>query len=115
MTEALERSTDCRTTAWFNSTNVNWWFDKFVKKINEYGFARRATAEETIRGEGEAVWLPNMHSRVVLSDETCVSSAGHRKTTNPKKKVITTAERVEKEDHGPKYRRIIRASGTMEH
>ena len=112
VTTAITRGTECRTLKWFNSNNVNWWFDTFTRKIIELGFARAPTPEE--KKDCEAVWLDNMLTRVVISDETCVSGGNTRKMKNTRCKVVTTVERIETTDKGGGQRRVAPLSRSTE-
>ncbi len=97
---AIERGIDSNATKWFNTTNINWWFDLFVKKVLDYGFARLPQPGEY----GEAIWL--YPERVFVTDETCVSGGNTRKSANNRREVLTTADRAEDVGRGKKYRRL---------
>jgi len=114
LVRALERGTDCRTLKWFNSENVDWWFGLFNQKICDYGFARAPEPGEEVN-IGESVWLPDQLKRVCISDETCVSGGGTRKTANHKRKVLTLQSRLEKNDGGGMgHRRVAGNAGTTQ-
>jgi hypothetical protein len=84
-----ERATDLQCARWFNSRNLNWWFDTMKRIGLKYKFARLPTAEE----EGEMTWLNP--ERVIVTDETCVSGGQTRKARGPSRKVVTINNRVE--------------------
>jgi len=101
--QALSRTMDSRTTQWFNSENLHWWFKKFNEKIVDLGFARPPGPGES----GESKWLKDMMGRVLLSDETCVSGGGKRKAKNAARKVWCDRNRVEHESSGKRPRRRV--------
>ncbi len=106
----LQRSTDCRTLKWFNTRNINWWFDQFGRKIKELGLARDPKPGE----QGELVWVDR--HRVIISDETCVSGGHVLKGSASKRKVLTLADRVEVTDKGRGHRRVAPLGvATQEH
>ena len=104
---ASKRATDCNTTKWFNSELVQWWFNNFERIIDEEGFARR-------NADGDLEWIDP--SRVILTDETCVSGGGMRKGTSGKAKVVTLKNRCTRSDKGKgNYRRVPEGRDYSEH
>ena len=113
ITTAITRGTECRTLNWFNSNNINWWFDVFKTKIIELGFAREPTDEEA---NCDAVWFDEALHRVLISDETCVSGGNTRKAQKTRSKVVTVKQRLEETDKGGKQRRTASSAvSTEEH
>jgi hypothetical protein len=104
---ASKRSTDCKTTKWFNSEMVNWWYTNFERIVVEEGFAQR-------NAEGQLEWIDP--SRVILTDETCVSGGGTRKGTSGKSKVLTLKSKCTQSDKGKgHYRRVPEGRDYDEH
>ena len=89
LVKVLARGTDHNTLKWFNTANVNWWFDCFVRNIKQHKFARTPKEGE----QGEAVWLEGQRARVIVMDETGIS--GKNKADATRKRVVTTKARVE--------------------
>jgi hypothetical protein len=87
--KVLARGTDHNTIKWFNTANVNWWFDCFVRNIKNHKFAREPKEGEV----GEAVWIEGQKERVIVMDETGIS--GKNKADATRKRVVTTKARVE--------------------
>lgn len=63
------RATETRKLMYYNTENVNYWYDETVKVLcDELKIARRATAAD---GDAEIVWTGN-RNRILFSDETAV-------------------------------------------
>ncbi|CAK8995005.1 Hypothetical protein (Fragment) [Durusdinium trenchii] len=88
LVEAVCRGEARATLKWFNTKNINWWFDCFVKLVQEHGFARKPVAGEP----GEVIWLTP--ERVIITDETAVS--GERESRAGLEKQLTTIENLDK-------------------
>ena len=86
LVEVKTRAASVGTADWFNSPNINWWFDTVKRIAIEHGFA------EAVEGnpEEELRWLAP--ERVVITDETCVSGGIYRKVGafHKDQKVVST-------------------------
>ena len=103
----LVRNQKNSTLTWFNSANVEWWFEKFTELILREGFARKTA-------DGKLEWLTP--ERVIIFDETAVSGALTQKAAVVKKKGLTIDARLEKGEKSGKYRRAtIDIGSTEEH
>ena len=103
---SLVRNQKNNTLLWFNSTNYDWWCDKFGELIQREGFAKRND------DSGELEWITP--SRVIIFDETAISGALTQKAAVIKQKGLTIDSRLEKGEKSGKYRRATIDVGTTE-
>ena len=91
--EAFARTTSVPFQQWFNSANINWWFDVTKRKAIQYKVAREPTLLEKKQFGCTMVWLDPF--RIMFSDETAICGALTSKAAAARGKVVTTKELLE--------------------
>ncbi|CAK9040279.1 Hypothetical protein (Fragment) [Durusdinium trenchii] len=85
------RNRELQSSKWLNSDNLNDWFDALKKMAIRNGFARERLQSESSE-VGEFVW--KYSGRVIITDETSISSGNSEVAKLGQGKVVTTADRV---------------------
>jgi len=88
LVDVIARGKDVATFKWYNSRNINWYFDSLKRILLSNGFARERTNSDTVAGEVILV----TPERMIFTDETGVNDSKEKKR---KEKVYTTTDDVE--------------------
>lgn len=85
---------------WYNSANINWWFDTVKKRLLELCVAELVDGGDEGKEGEELSWkFPN---RVIITDETKVPGYGDTRRNEPK--LITTKQRLNENNKRPMSR-----------
>mmetsp|Transcript_9303 Transcript_9303/g.23688 ORF Transcript_9303/g.23688 Transcript_9303/m.23688 type:complete len:302 (+) Transcript_9303:361-1266(+) len=100
---ARARGRTAATNTWYNSDNINWWYDKLAECVRKYGLGE---SDEGLQGE-EFDWKDP--KRVIITDETAIIGCNFFGSGERSAKVITTRDKLEGGKNGNGQRRVSRS------